>query len=92
MAMPMVQVGPVFMNVLLRVMFVPVDMCMLLAGEDHERDHNNPSSHRLSTGEGLPYPYDLNHQRSIDFQPSTSRFAARGPWATLLRLAKTYCA
>jgi hypothetical protein len=38
------------------------------------------------------YHYDFNHQRSIDFQPSTSRFAARGPWATLLRLAKTYCA
>jgi hypothetical protein len=29
MTMPMVQVGPVFMNVLLRVMFVPVHMAHL---------------------------------------------------------------
>jgi hypothetical protein len=87
MAMPMVQIGPVFMNVLSWAMLVPVDMvrrraravmhvivvfpivpmtmlmqhrimsvdmCMLLAEEDHERDHNNSGSHRLSTGEGLP--------------------------------------
>jgi hypothetical protein len=87
MVMPMVQVGPVLMDVFLRGVLVPVrmahrgprffmgvivmspivsmamlmchrivsvDMCMLLAEEDHEGDYHNSGSHRLRTREGLP--------------------------------------
>jgi hypothetical protein len=39
----------------------------------------NASHPALNYAVKWKFHYDLNHQRSIDFQPSTALFAARGP-------------